>query len=481
MVTKIIDKYKNSSAPIRAAFWYTFCNVLNKGIALLTTPIFTRILSEEQYGDFAIFHSWYSILLIFTSLNIFMSGYTKGLLKYKNQVNEFTSSQLSLVTVMTLLWTVVYFCAIPFWTKVLEIPFHLMIAMIIQLILMPAMEFWMSKERFAYHYKNVVIVTLLCNALCVGVGVIAVMISPYKLEARVYTDAFFKVIFAAVLFVVIFTKGKTFFNKEWWKYALSFNLPLIPHFLANYVLNQSDRIMIGRMVGSKEAGFYSVAYTISMMMFLIVNAINNAVEPYIYRSVESKSVGGIKKTTNILFLLIAFLTIGVMACAPEIIMIFGGEKYADAMYVVPPISVAVFFIFAYSFYSTIEYYYQQTKFIAAATTICAALNLILNYFGIKLFGYYAAGFTTLICYILLAVLHYCFYRKILKKEMPEVKDIYDLKVTVLIGLGLIMMMCIMLFTYHSPIIRYGMLGIALLVMIFFRENLIGVLKSLKKQ
>ena len=52
---KIIDKYENISVPIKAAFWYTICNFINKGISLLATPIFTRIMTEEQYGTFSIF------------------------------------------------------------------------------------------------------------------------------------------------------------------------------------------------------------------------------------------------------------------------------------------------------------------------------------------------------------------------------------------------------------------------------------------
>ena len=60
--------------------------------------------------------------------------------------------------------------------------------------------------------------------------------------------------------------GKKYIQKKYWKYALAFNIPLIPHYLSNYVLSQSDRVMIGKMVGNDKAALYSVAYTISTMM-----------------------------------------------------------------------------------------------------------------------------------------------------------------------------------------------------------------------
>jgi O-antigen/teichoic acid export membrane protein len=104
------QKYSSLSEPVKASIWYMVCNILNKGMALISTPIFTRILTEEQYGIFSIFRSWYSILIIFTSLNIFLGGYTKGLLIFKNDWKAFTSSLLSLTTFITCCFGIIY-CA----------------------------------------------------------------------------------------------------------------------------------------------------------------------------------------------------------------------------------------------------------------------------------------------------------------------------------------------------------------------------------
>ena len=37
---------------LKAGFWYTFSNFLIKGIAFLTMPIFTRIMSKYDIGVF---------------------------------------------------------------------------------------------------------------------------------------------------------------------------------------------------------------------------------------------------------------------------------------------------------------------------------------------------------------------------------------------------------------------------------------------
>ena len=115
---------------------------------------------------------------------------------------------------------------------------------------------------------------------------------------------------------------------------------------------------------------------------------------------------------------------------------------------------SVFFIFLYSLFSTIEYYYQKTGFIAIATCVCAVLNLVLNYFGIKMYGYYAAGYTTLICYVCLAFFHYIFYKKALK-EVGNEENMYDVKLCVVLSVTVLAVMLIMALTYQYSWVRYG--------------------------
>ena len=477
-IASIKEKYSALSLPVKASLWYTVCNVINKAIALLATPIFTRIMTEEEYGTFAVFQSWYSILIIFTSLNVFLGGYQKGLILYKDDISRFTAAQLGLTTTITILFLAIYFFNVPFWTGVFDLEPLLMFAMFAELLLMPALELWSSQQRFDYKYKKYVGITMAMSLLTVFGGAIAVFNSNHKAEARVFSDAAAKGIFSGVLFILIFLTGKCFYNKEYWKYSLSFNLPLIPHYLSNYVLSQSDRVMIGRMVGNSQAAYYSVAYTISTVMVLITSAINNSLTPYIYKSIASGDKKGIKNTTRVLVILVAGLCVVTMTFAPEVIRVFAGKKYVDAIYVIPPVAASVFFIFLYSLFSTIEYYYQKTGFIAIATCICAVANLILNYIFINIYGYYAAGYTTVVCYIGLACLHYFFYRKVSKEEYCG--NIYDGKLCVILSVTFLAVMLIMALTYQYSWVRYGFFALVIAMTAIFRNQIKDTIVSFRK-
>lgn len=486
-MNKLIKKYRNMSEPVKASIWYTVCNIINKGIALLSTPIFTRILTEEQYGQFTIFQSWYSIIFIFTSLNLFLGGYQKGLLLFKDDKEAFTSSQLGLTTLITLLYGVLY-CVCPIlWSSLLELSPILMGAMFLELLFMPALEFWATRERFDFKYKKYVVISIAMTILSLGSGIIAVMNTKYKVEARVYSDVFSKILFAGTLFIFLFIKGRKFYSKKYWKYALAFNIPLIPHYLSNYVLSQSDRIMIGKMVGNDKAALYSVAYTISTMMILIINAINSSLTPVIYKKLEEFENGVIdskfleKKIIAItlpICFMIAILCLLTMLFAPEVILIFAGKRYMEAIYVVPPVALSVFFIFLYSLFSNVEYYYQKTKLISVATFVSAILNLILNAFFIKYFGFCAAGYTTLVSYICLVLMHYIFYSLIIKTR--RINRLFDIKKIVLVSICLLVIMVLVSMTYRYMMIRYIFILIIIIICVLNKNKIQSIIYNMKR-
>lgn len=480
MIKKAYKKYKNLSLQVQASIWYAIFNILNKGIALLSTPFFTRLMNASEYGQFAIFQSWYSIFIIFSSMNIFLGSYQRGLIAFKDKKEEFTSSQLGLTTVLTLIVFVVYLIFKEFWLDFSDLSHLLMVFMFIELLAMPAFEFWSVSNRFEYKFKKYAIVTFLSSILSITGGIIAVWLSSNKVEARVISDVLSKLIFALPIFILIFYKGGCFYNRKYWKYALLFNIPLIPHYLANYALAQSDRIMIGKFIGSSEAAFYSVAYTISMMMMLIISAINNSFIPYLYKELDKKNIENIKDITKPIIFLVFILTILTIIFAPEIILIFAGKQYYDAIYVIPPVATSTFFIFIYSLYSNIEYFYEKTAYISLATIISGLLNLFLNYIFIRKYGYYAAGYTTLTCYIFLSLFHYYFYNRILRTNFNAKVDIYESKFILIMSLLLIVIMLIMTITYKSTILRYSILLLMLLVIIKKREFILKSLQILRR-
>ena len=81
----ITSKYRSLSVQAKAALWFTICSFLQKGISFITVPIFTRLMSTEEYGTYTVYLSWLQILTILTSLYLFNGVYDNAMAKYEKQ------------------------------------------------------------------------------------------------------------------------------------------------------------------------------------------------------------------------------------------------------------------------------------------------------------------------------------------------------------------------------------------------------------
>ena len=65
----------NIKNAFKAGIWYTISTLLVKSISIISTPLYTRLMSTADYGISATFNTWYALLFIICSLNV---GYSIG-------------------------------------------------------------------------------------------------------------------------------------------------------------------------------------------------------------------------------------------------------------------------------------------------------------------------------------------------------------------------------------------------------------------
>ena len=101
-------KYNSLSINMRASLWFLVSAFFQRGISVITTPIFTRLMTTDEYGEFSIFYSWYGIITIFVTLNLYFGVYVRGLVKYEDEREIFSSSMEGLTLVLTFTWLMIY-------------------------------------------------------------------------------------------------------------------------------------------------------------------------------------------------------------------------------------------------------------------------------------------------------------------------------------------------------------------------------------
>lgn len=463
---------------VKASIWFVIASIIQKGISFLTTPIFTRIMTTSEYGTFSVYQSWYSMIFIFTSLNLAGGVFNNGMTKYPEKRSEFVSSLLGLTTAIT----IAFFCLYLFLQESINHLFGLdtlyVMFMFLQLLFEPAYLLWSAKQRYEYKYRSLVIVSILIAFLTPAIGVVCVLLARDKALARVVSSVLTQVCIYIIIYISVFIKGKKFFDKVFWKYALCFNIPLIPHYLSMTVLNQSDRLMIQHFCGNEFVAIYSVAYSISMLMTIVSSAINNSFIPFIYKKMRSEEYNQIRRVSFLLLILMAILSIVPVFLGPELISIIATESYNEAKWIIPPVACAVFFIFLYNIFGTIEFYYEKNHFIMIASIIGAVLNVVLNYIFIPIFGFTAAGYTTLFCYVLFAIFHYLFAHRILidndVTQMP-----FDINKIVLLSIFVIISSCLLTTLYNLTVIRVMLLITVCIIVVMNLKKIKSLLYMLK--
>ena len=271
----LIIFYDKSSVQVKVAFWFTLCNFLQKGISMITLPIFTRLLNTAEYGQYRVYNTWQSLLFIIITFDLSFGNYNNALTKYNEDQYGYNSAMQGLTIAIEGFFFFIYLCFSNVCNSLLSLPTELIVAIFIQAFITQILGLWIIRQRYSYKYKTLVFATILMTILSPIIGVLAVLNSQNKVAARVWSTIFVQAIFALVILIYTFIKGKKIYDKKYWYYAFKLNIVLIPHSLSAIALCQVDRLMINSLCGSMKAGIYSVAYNAAMTMNLVLNSITD--------------------------------------------------------------------------------------------------------------------------------------------------------------------------------------------------------------
>ncbi len=429
-----LQLYNQAAPTVKASLWFVACSAIQKGISFITVPIFTSIMPQEEYGYFSLFQSWFSVILIFATLNLHYQVYNNGALKFQDHTDEYVTSLIGLSWLTSCILFFIFGIFYQMWTPITGMPLHWMIYMFLQCTMMMPYNIFLQKERMSNSYKLVVIVTLISVFSTTLLGLYMVSTHQGSADSRLLAIVICEAIIGIIIFFILFPKGRTLYNKTIWKYALHLAIPLLPHYLANIVLTNLGNIMIARYYGSEKLALYSIAYSLGMIMQIIVNSVNSAICPWIYRTMGKKNYFELRRGTGILYLLMAVLTVIPTLFGTVYIRLFMKPNYYEAASLIGIIAASSYFTYLYSILLVFELYFEKTKYTSTASVIAAAANAILNYYGIQLFGYQAVAYVTLICYIILSIVHYYFLNKICMTNQISISEIVNTKFIIVIGI-----------------------------------------------
>lgn len=454
---KLINKFKKS-VEMKSAIAYTFSSVFSRGLAIITVPIFTRIMTTEQIGVVNLYNSWYSMISVIATLALTSGGFAVAMKEYEGRRDEYQSSILSLTSIIALMLVLFYLVFSDYVIHITGLPAVLIWLMLVGFLFAPARDFWLARQRYEYKYKLSSFVTIV-SAIIASVLSVVVVISAGKSNAnntaeyRLFANYLVLYGVAAIIWISIMVKGKTFYHKEFWKKSLMLSLPLVGYNVAAQILNVSDKMMISKMVNNSAVGIYGTLFTVSSLSLMVWQAINSSFIPYLFRNIENKG-SNIKRLSFELIFAYACVAILLTMLAPEIVYILAPKEYFEAIYIMPPVAAGIFFTSLSQLYSNISVYYKKTKYVMYPAILAAIVNVILNAVFIPKFGYMAAAYTTLFSYALWAYIQIALANYTSKVCGKITWKIYDDKRIILLSLGTVLLSLSGLLLYKNIVCRY---------------------------
>lgn len=401
----------------RASFCYLIGNFFNKGLAFLTIPIFTRLLSTSDYGIINTYTSWIVIITLFMGMALNM-GLRNAFVDYYEDIKNYLSSIIKFTVLFSSTLTLLVFIIIKIFS--VKVPLILVLLCLIHSTSFAIIEDLSTYYMMKFDYIKRTILMIAPNLLSVITAVILIrfVLKDNLYYGKIIPDVLFNTIFAIAL--IICYSGSKRINKNYIKHGLKISVPLILHGAALNILSNSDRIMITWLADASQSGIYSLSYSLGMITYAITLSIDGIWIPWFTNKMKEKSYDEINYITKDYIKLITYIMCGLIIVSPEILKILASKSYWEGIKLMPIIIVANFLFFAYNIYSNLEHYYKKSNQITALTILAAVLNLVLNYIFIPKFGYVAAAFTTAISYFVIFILH-SIYSKTLNSNVFSIK------------------------------------------------------------
>lgn len=480
--SKIIKKYSDMSIEMKAATWYAMGNIVQKIAPWLVMIILTHYLATEQYGIYSIFMSWLEIFEIIVTLRIYSNGYVAGLVRDDENRTDYTSTMQSLSIILILFWLLIYLIFSKTINYITEIDTPLTIMMICSFWGTISFGLWSSRQRVDNKYKKMLLAIIIYGLIGPIAGALTVFL---KLDNPIFYVIIVRTIIQLIVAVPFFIsnyKGcQTIFKKSFAIDTLKYNLPLIPYYLSMILLNHSDRLMIQKIDGYTEAALYSVSYSAAMIIFVISGALNLSLQAWLFKKLKNEQT--VENKSGLISLgtiIVAFCAVAEIVLAPELILILGGEKYIEAIWVIPPLAISVVVMYIYQQYVNVLFYYKKTSFILFASLFAAICNIVLNAIFIPIFGYVAGGYTSLVSYLIVMLLYYIFAKKECHLNRIKMTNYFNTRLQMII-LGITCIIALsMVIVYKSNIVRYSLALIMFLALIFTRNKWLPILKKGRK-
>lgn len=427
----LVSNIKNSTLgssdfgeTLKNGWTYFSGSIALKGLSIIGIPIMTNLLTPEEYGILNIFASYCTIAAVVLTLNLHV-GVGRYYFEKKNDFDAFLGTSVLLPSLLLLISFLVILSAPSRIAQWLDIPFFTVFFIVPAAFASLLKGVHLSMFRAMKMPKKVRSLSIISGYLGFAIGIAFVFFHEKegRYEGKLWAGL-----------VMLFITGSIIVSRVWKyvqvnvklthiKYMLSYSLPLLPAYLSGFILAQFDRVMIGSYIGKGEAGQYSFAYNISMILLMVMTALYNSWTPKYYEYMNNKEYKQHDKDVSKLLGIISVAGCGLILFSDWIGYILGSKSFHVSLYIIPIVVLGNYISAINPIYKQHISFSKKTIYSSIVILIAGAINIVLNAIYLPIYGVIAAAVTTLISYFAMLVMTFVVAKYIIRIHTTSLRRV----------------------------------------------------------
>lgn len=457
----------NSFLAFKAGFWYTVSTFSAKAIALITTPIFVRLMTVSDYGEFSNFANWATTLLFITSMELH-NTLSRAYYDFKETYDDYISSVTIFGVGITAALYIVFLLGGNNILRVVSIPKQYVHLLFLFLLVSFCRVVFSARERTFYRYKTVAVITFISFLIPTLISVFLVYLFPTvnPLFIRLYGFYFSSSVIGMYCAISLFVRSRVF-QLRYCKYALSLSIPLLMHYMAAYLLKSTNIIITKNMMGAGAAAIISIAGSTTHIFTILSQSLSGALTTWLMDNLKLEKNETVKKGTFYYVFLLAIVVLSAVLIAPEIVYILGGDKYVASVTLLPGLLFASFLQSVTSVFIIILTYDKNIIKTSICTGVFAILSIVAKVWILPRYGLIMLVYVNVAVFFILFIVNY-----ILVKQAGYADVIcFKRLVGVIIAVGIIVALSPQI--YSLTCFRLFLIGVLLSISIiaaYFNKN-----------
>ena len=384
----------------------TVGKVCTQCISFFLLPLYTAILSAEDYGTFDLFVTYATLLLPLINWQL-DQGLFRFMLDYrgnKDEQKKLFSTLLLSSTVQNIIYVVLFICIEPFLK--IENAYFLLLYVVLQVYNALFLQF---VRGLGYSIKYTIASFISASATTV-LNVIALVFLRMGLQGLFVSTLTAQLL--TLVYLVISSRSWEYFSLKkarigTFKKVGTYSIPLIPNNLAWWVVNASDRTIISHFLGTAANGIYSVANKFPNVFINFYNILNLSWTETVslHYNDEDRDEFLTDTMTSLVKLFVA-ACLGIVACMPFVFPIMVNTKYSAAYNQILILMYAMLFRVLVGLYSCVYVAQRNAKKIAYTSISAAIINITVDLILINKIQVFAASLSTLIAFLSMFIVRY---------------------------------------------------------------------------